>query len=214
MNYCNCIDLQFSYFLRWRNNSFMCHLLDLSTAFGSADPISSSVGRSALQYALKLLSQMHTSQLLAKIKCIIFSYHFIIWYILTLKILYEMDLGDMGRSNHFLHPLHSSTQKCSVSSYCGHIMTACQDVISGHKTTLCAFIFFLGGLWICHASTDPLMIATIPALDCSMLCSLWRTPEISAWRTVQKGEGLYLGLLLSLLVSYFPIDCHSLSKKK
>lgn len=162
---------------------------------------------------MKLLSQMHTSQLLAKIKCIIFSYHFIIWYILTLKILYEMDLGDMGRSNHFLHPLHSSTQKCSVSSYCGRIMTACQDVISGHKTTLCAFIFFLGGLWICQASTDPLMIATIPALDCSMLCSLWRTPEISAWHTAPKREGLYLRLLLSLLVSFFPIDCHSLSKK-
>lgn len=56
----------------------MCHLLDLSTALESADPTSSSVGRSALQDALKPLSQMHTSQLLAKIKCIIFSYHFVI----------------------------------------------------------------------------------------------------------------------------------------
>lgn len=56
----------------------MCHLLELSTALESADPISSSVGRSALQCALKPLSLMHTSQLLAKIKCIIFSYHFIV----------------------------------------------------------------------------------------------------------------------------------------
>lgn len=53
-----------------------------------------------------------------------------------------MDLEGMGKSNHFLHPLHVSTQKGSASTYCGHIVTVCQDVISAHKTTLCGLILF------------------------------------------------------------------------
>lgn len=73
----------------------------------------------------------------------------------------------MGRSNHFFHPLHASTQKCSASSYCGHVVTVHQDVISAHKTTMC-FAIFWGGLWICHASKDLLVMqsmTTIPPLD-------------------------------------------------
>lgn len=82
-----------------------------------------------------------------------------------------MDLEDMGRSNRFLHPLRASTQKSSASSNCGHVVAAGEDL---HETTLCAcnhpvcFHLFSGGLWIRHASTDPLVMqsmATIPALD-------------------------------------------------